>query len=372
MKRIFVGLLILFGAFTAYADDALPTLDDIPSFLSESVKKDFSQKATELNSQRDTFLEAAKKFNDKTAEQQTDEEFNTITSLRSEYVKAVLAYNEQLAMATKDGKTEADEVMVPVSVFAMPGEVEFCNRQIEMLNGQMSFLTKERDRLKKKETGMRELVIENVTATRDLIQDMEAQSISVLSAMLSLAQVPAPIKDLVGVELGGAQLFLNDRAAFGTKDEKRSHEKMLDATADMKNLILTSPKMLPLEEAEATKSATDAVLKVFKIIVRHQTTDPKDIKLYNDLEDSVGASFDVIQAVNPTIGNALKATTGFPVMTTAAWALGNLENDRAEMERALHQNATALSYYDDRIAQVAHNISIYEDRLKRQPYKKAD
>jgi hypothetical protein len=313
--------------------EKIPALANVSTKLPEDEQKAFRQKKRELEAAYKEFKTASDRFNVKPAEDQSDAEYEALQARRGKYIQDAIKFNESVAVAVDRGRKEPDEAVIPVSIFAMPEEGELCRRQLAILTSQMSFLNAQRDQLKKTESGIRQLVIENVTASRDLLQDTQSQVLTVMGGMLSMMNLPAGTRDALGTALGGAQWHLSQRAALTAADERRAREKMIEAAGELKNLLLSIPRILPGAEGEATKSATDGVLKIFKIIDRHSTPElgPADIRA--DLEDAVNASFDVVQAVDPV------------------------------MERALKQNATALSYYDNRIAKVVKDIAFYEQRL---------
>lgn len=100
--RFFLAIfLIIFSAFV-YADTKIPALDDIPSILADADKIKFDQQKQTLKGDLVEFQTAGSVFNAKTAEEQTDEEFNTLGAQRANYISAVIAFNQSLLDARFD------------------------------------------------------------------------------------------------------------------------------------------------------------------------------------------------------------------------------------------------------------------------------
>jgi hypothetical protein len=85
---------------TAIADD-LPALATISTTLPDEERETFTQQKLALEIQLKNLQAAAAAFNARTAENQTDGEFNAVQAQRAAYVKAAEAFNNSLAMAVK-------------------------------------------------------------------------------------------------------------------------------------------------------------------------------------------------------------------------------------------------------------------------------
>ena len=83
----------------ALAADAVPAIAAIPETLSHDEKEKFSKESLALQKQLSDLQVAAKTFNDKVAEKQTDDEFNAVKTRQAVYVSAVRSFNSNLAAA---------------------------------------------------------------------------------------------------------------------------------------------------------------------------------------------------------------------------------------------------------------------------------
>lgn len=284
-------------------------------------------------------------------------------------VEDVDTFAEDLDAAVAAWKKENEHpgpTLSPV-FFGLPGEAAFCQQQLDGLGRQREFLERQRAGLKAIEHGMQQRMLADATATRELMQDTKSLTVTVLGGLLAMSDLPAPVSTQAGAILAGIQAYYQHEAFASAEDERRAHDKMVDAVAELKNLLLFTPGILPGPEGEQTRLATDAAIKVFKIIDRHSPPHHGPAEIRADLEDASGATIDFVQAVNPKVGGALKAGTGYPVMALAGYALGRMEGNREEMDAALKQNGTALDYYDHRIAEVARREDFYRERLSHTP-----
>jgi len=82
--------------------DKIPAMAAIPNTLPVAVKERFTQQSLGLETQLRDFRTASGAFNKKTAKDQTDEEYNTVQKMRTDYIKAVKQFNNNLACAQVD------------------------------------------------------------------------------------------------------------------------------------------------------------------------------------------------------------------------------------------------------------------------------
>ena len=106
----------------AMAQDKLPALAFIPNNLSGEQRAQFTHQRDALEKQLSVFQAAAKTFNDKTAENQSDAEYNTVQAQRTEYISAAKAFNEALAAAEATAETRA---ALPAAKAFVRGHGEF-------------------------------------------------------------------------------------------------------------------------------------------------------------------------------------------------------------------------------------------------------
>lgn len=258
----------------------------------------------------------------------------------------------------------------PPETKAAPSEAEHAQAQIDALMKQKKFIETQRAILKNIEKGQQQLVTENVTASLDLINDTQSQLISMVGGIISMSGAPENVSRAAGLTLHPLQAYYLERGRQDATDERRKREKAMDEIGELKNFVATLPGVLSGPESGAVKSATDATLKIYKIIDRHQTPEVGATSLRADLELVSGALIDVTKAVNPVLGGALKSTNSSIYVAGGAWALRAMDRNRAELERALKQNATALSYYDNRMNGLEKDLVFWQDRLNQMKAKK--
>jgi hypothetical protein len=104
------------------AQEKLPALAFIPNNLPSEQREKFTQQRNALEKQLSTLQAAAKVFNDKTAENQTDAEYNAVQAQRAEYISAAKAFNR--ALAAGEATAEARAALPAAKVFAR-GRGEF-------------------------------------------------------------------------------------------------------------------------------------------------------------------------------------------------------------------------------------------------------
>lgn len=93
-----LGLICLLASVGNCAEP-IPALKPVPEGIAEGVRTRLSQEKQKLESELASFLAAAKVFNDKPAEQQTDAEFATLQARRANYVAAAKAFNKEVNSA---------------------------------------------------------------------------------------------------------------------------------------------------------------------------------------------------------------------------------------------------------------------------------
>jgi hypothetical protein len=113
---LLVGLFVSPLLPAAIAQDKLPALGFIPNSFSSEQQAKFTQERDALEKQLSAFQSEAKDFNDKTAENQTDTEYNALQAQRAEYITAANAFNQALAAA--EATAEARAALPAAKVFA--------------------------------------------------------------------------------------------------------------------------------------------------------------------------------------------------------------------------------------------------------------
>jgi len=88
-----VCLLVFSGAL---AQTAIPALAKIPDGLTQKQMDALTQRKQVLETELKSFQAAAAAFNAKSADNQTDQEFNALQTQRSNYVQAVQAFNAEV------------------------------------------------------------------------------------------------------------------------------------------------------------------------------------------------------------------------------------------------------------------------------------
>ena len=99
--KAFITALLIMSCATAYAEDLIPVREDVPFTLTAADKIQFDQQALTLDSAYAAFKAAADAFSAKTAENQTDKEFDAIQTQRANYIVAVLAFNKDVLDAAE-------------------------------------------------------------------------------------------------------------------------------------------------------------------------------------------------------------------------------------------------------------------------------
>ena len=96
-----IALCSLFPWFLskpAYAEP-IPALKAIPAGLPNDVQERLTKRKVELEKELKNFQAAAKVFNDKLAEEQTDAEYDALQARRARYITAAKAFNEEVTEA---------------------------------------------------------------------------------------------------------------------------------------------------------------------------------------------------------------------------------------------------------------------------------
>jgi len=140
VRKVTVVRLALFTALcgislwlpTAMAQEKIPALGFIPENLSAGERTKLTQRRQALQTQLSAFQAAAKAFNEKTAENQTDAEFSSLQALRSKCISAANTFNQELAAAI--AATAARATLPVANVFAR-GEYHFETKDARKLTG---------------------------------------------------------------------------------------------------------------------------------------------------------------------------------------------------------------------------------------------
>jgi len=98
----FCGLLLFSGAI-AYADK-LPALVNVPDVLDATQRARLIKQKEGLETELKAFQAAGKEFNAKSAQSQTDQEYNALQAQRTRYVAAAVAFNQQVDSAVVDAR----------------------------------------------------------------------------------------------------------------------------------------------------------------------------------------------------------------------------------------------------------------------------
>jgi len=98
MRYCLAVLLLLIGA-ASYAGNKIPALDEVPGILVAADRTKFNQERQALEKELRKFQEAGNAFNVKSAEAQTDEEFQALEARQTTYIAAATAYNKRLLEA---------------------------------------------------------------------------------------------------------------------------------------------------------------------------------------------------------------------------------------------------------------------------------
>jgi len=258
-------------------------------------------------------------------------------------------------------KSNSSEPTVDPNIFAMSVENTEITSHLEALAQQKVFLENERAKLKTIQGGMQQLILENVAASKDLMQDTESQVVTVMGGLFSMMKLPPEVSTGIATALPACQFYFLHRAYSTTDDATRAHDKMVESVGQLKNIIAANPLVFSTAEGDTVKAGMDVVLKVYKITERR--TDPQlTPSTRADMEDVNSILQDMIQVANATAGRALNAGTGYPNMIVASYAMGRLEENRNQLQNALDQNSKALDYFDERIAQVEKDEAFYKER----------
>lgn len=102
-----LALVWLSGA-NAYAEK-IPALTEVPPGISNETRSRLTQRRQELNKEYHRFKNAADAFSAKPAEQQSDEEYNSLQAWRTRYIETAKAFNEEVANASRAPGVAADQ-----------------------------------------------------------------------------------------------------------------------------------------------------------------------------------------------------------------------------------------------------------------------
>jgi hypothetical protein len=93
--RIAVCVLLFFSGVLAHAD-RIPAMANIPEGIGSKQLATLNRQTQALENELQLFQAAAAAFNAKSADKQTDREFNELQAQRSAYVQSVQTFNEQI------------------------------------------------------------------------------------------------------------------------------------------------------------------------------------------------------------------------------------------------------------------------------------
>ena len=107
---LWIGCWALMGLFpSARADEArIPPLAFLSNRLYQDDRAVFAQRRQVLFTRLGKFQAAARAFNAKAAEAQTDEEFNAVQGMRRDYIMAAEAFNREVEAAEVVAVRRAD------------------------------------------------------------------------------------------------------------------------------------------------------------------------------------------------------------------------------------------------------------------------
>lgn len=199
-----------------------------------------------------------------------------------------------------------------------------------------------------------ELVLNNARNAIDVID-------AGLSALAAAGEIPAPLAQNMKAQLSVAKAGLSSVSA-GTagKNSDEQLEHAADAIVELKNLIRTSPNILPPEHLEAMKNGYDAIYRLTKVSQRvvngEHLKDPAAAYL-KDVDDVIAAG----GALFPPI----KSAQGTAHILVGELALWQVRQDRRAVDDALRKNIEAKIYYQSRISEATQLLNFYKEQLKR-------
>jgi hypothetical protein len=132
---LWIGCWTLMGLFpSARADEArIPPLAFLSNRLYQDDRAVFAQRRQVLFTRLGKFQAAARAFNAKAAEAQTDEEFNAVQGMRRDYIMAAEAFNREVEAAEVVAVRRAD--LPAARVAAARGEYYFVTKDGHKLTG---------------------------------------------------------------------------------------------------------------------------------------------------------------------------------------------------------------------------------------------
>ena len=102
----------------AYAE-LIPALKVISAGFPSDVRDSLTKRKAELEKELKDFQAAAKVFNDKTAEQQTDEEYNALQAQRADYIIGVRVFNEEVVNSAPKPGVDPERARIIKSMNAL-------------------------------------------------------------------------------------------------------------------------------------------------------------------------------------------------------------------------------------------------------------
>ncbi len=93
LRLLFIVALGLVGSVVAFGADKIPALLEVSSLLPAAEQASFLEQRAKIQAHWKDFKEASDRFNKKTAELQSDQEFMRLTKQRADYIQSVNQFN---------------------------------------------------------------------------------------------------------------------------------------------------------------------------------------------------------------------------------------------------------------------------------------
>lgn len=206
-------------------------------------------------------------------------------------------------------------------------------------------------------------ITENDNLSRLVVEDDMASTLTVMGeltkAIACEGGVPSEVTANLDLSITTALTGLNSFAAVRATEEKRKSEKMIDASAGIKNILLAYPALpLTKNERDALIRGSDALLKMAKIAQRHADGEPLDWR------SVAAAADDLVDALTDLpmfeAGKAARATVQ---MLGAEYTLARLRANQAELNRAYQSHLTSKEFLNEQIRQTDEWLSVYQSSL---------
>lgn len=255
---------------------------------------------------------------------------------------------------------------VDPSVYYTPEWTAYARQQRDKLIARRAMLMRLEAKLQSHTDDFRQAFTENDNLARIVLEDDMASTLVVIGecakGVAREGAVPANVAAEIDVSITTALTGLNAFAAARTADQKRQTEKVIEASAGIKNLLLAYPG-LPLspKDREALIRGSDALFKLAKIAQRH--ADGEKV----DWQSAAAAADDVVDALTDIpLFEPGKAVRGTIHMVGAEYTLSKLQSDQAELKRAYQNHLAAGEFLNEKIRQTDEWLSVYQNSLKQQ------